>query len=289
MTIDAHVHVWDLGVRPQPWTAEFPLLQRSFALDDLTEDRTAAAIDAVVLVQADACFDETLDLLEQAEAHTEVAGVVGWFDLTADVPAQIARARSHAGGRFLVGARHQLQLEPDPRWLARDGVRCGLEALAEVDLSYDVVVSPEQLPMVLDVATALPQLRFVLDHGGKPPIASGDLRAWRSDIERLSARPNVAVKASGLVTEADWEHWSPSQLRPVIDHLLARFGPSRVMFGSDWPVCRLASSYAEVVATFQASIDALDDDDMDDDGNNNNAREAVWGGTARAWYRIVSR
>jgi L-fuconolactonase len=275
--VDAHVHVWDLAVRPQPWTDQFPALKRSFDLEELAQERSANSVERVVLVQADACFAETIDLLAQADAHPEVVGVVGWFDLTAGVAEQIARARSAPGGRSLVGARHQLQTEPDPGWLARPDVGRGLAALADAGLVYDVVVSPQQLPMAADVVRATPGLRFILDHAGKPPISSSDLSRWRKDITHLSGAPNAAVKISGLVTEANWDEWTVAQLKPVVEHLLNTFGPTRAMFGSDWPVCRLAASYAEVVASMGSLLAGLDAA----------GRDAVWGGTARSWYGLV--
>jgi L-fuconolactonase len=158
----------------------------------------------------------------------------------------VAALKTAPGGGKLVGVRHQLQVEPDPRYLARPGVREGLIVVAAAGLAYDVVVSPGQLPLVAETAVALPHVRFVLDHAGKPPIASGDQQAWRADLARLGALPNMAVKLSGLVTEADWAGRAQADLAPVIDHVLACFGAERTMVGSDWPVCLLAADYGEV-------------------------------------------
>lgn len=275
--IDAHHHVWDLDRRPQPWTDGLPALRRSFGYDELVPALDDAGIDATVLVHTVASFDETLEMLALAATHQRIAGVVGWLDLSgAGVADQIAEARSAPGGRRLVGARHQLQEEPDPRWLARPAVHAGLRALAAAGLAYDVVVSAHQLPVVIEAVRALPEVRFVLDHAGKPPIAAGELDDWRHDIAELATAPNVAVKLSGLVTEADWARWTVAQLRPVAGHVLASFGPERTMFGSDWPVCLLAAGYAAVVdaaAELTADLDEA-------------AAQAVWGGTARTWYRL---
>jgi L-fuconolactonase len=274
--IDAHVHLWDLAVRPQPWTEPFPALHRSFLLPDLREVLTAGGIDAAIVVQAGDSSGETLDLLALAGIEPALAGVVGWIDFTAgDVAGQVAALRSAPGGDHLVGLRHQLQVEPDRQWLARDQVRNGLSRLAALGLCFDIVVSADQLPLVVDAVTALPDTRFVLDHAGKPPIATGDLAAWRSDLARLAARPNVAVKLSGLVTEADWEHWRQDQLEPVITHTLESFGPARVMAGSDWPVCLLAADYPTVRSTLAPALARLSSSERDD----------VLGGTARRWYQ----
>ncbi|MGI8446865.1 MAG: amidohydrolase family protein [Streptosporangiaceae bacterium] len=275
--LDAHVHVWDLAARPQPWTDGLPTLQRSFGLDDVAADLRAAGQDGVIVVQTGASAAETRELLALAVAQPLVAGVVGWADLSRPGAAdQLRAAQASPGGYALVGVRHQLQEEPDQEWLARPQVRDGLRAVAAAGLAYDLVISPGQLPLVTETVTVLREVRFVLDHAGKPPIASGDLSAWAADLRALAARPNVAVKLSGLVTEADWESWTPEQLGPVMEYVLAWFGPDRTMFGSDWPVCLLAASYADVVAAAAPVLDGLTAAE----------RAAVLGGTARAWYRL---
>jgi L-fuconolactonase len=273
--LDAHVHLWDLATRPQPWTAPFPVLHRSFLVDELRTVLHSHGVAAAIVVQAGDTTGETLELLAWAAAEPVLAGVVGWADLDApQLTRQLERLRGAPGGDRLVGVRHQLQVEPDPRWLARAQVRAGLRELAEHDLVFDVVVSPEQLPLVLETVRTAPSTSFVLDHAGKPPIATGDLRSWRRDLAELAQSPNVAVKLSGLVTEAGPDGWSQDQLQPVIEHVFACFDPSRVMAGSDWPVCLLAAGYAEVQATLQAALALLTEAE----------RAAVLGGTARRWY-----
>lgn len=274
--LDAHVHLWDLAVRPQPWTAEFPVLQRSFLLSDLERVLDDHGTDAAVVVQAGDTTDETLDLLALAGTATRLAGVVGWVDLDGPhVGRALAALRAAPGGSKLVAVRHQLQVEPDPRYLARPGVRSGLTAVAEAGLAYDVVVSPWQLPLVTETVAALPGARFVLDHAGKPPIASGDLSTWRTNLARLAELPNIAVKLSGLVTEADWAAWTQADLTAVLGHALTCFGADRAMAGSDWPVCLLAADYGTVRATLDPVLSRLDA----------SGRAAVLGGTAAHWYR----
>jgi L-fuconolactonase len=275
--LDAHVHLWDLTVRPQPWTAAFPPLRRSFLLPDLEQVLAGHGVDAAVVVQAGDTLGETRDLLALADNAPRLAGVVGWVDLDGpDVGAALAELRAARGGGKLVAVRHQLQVEPDPDYLARPGVRNGLAAVARAGLAYDVVISPWQLPLVTETAAALPEARFILDHAGKPPIASGDLRAWRKDLARLAELPNVAVKLSGLVTEADAAAWTQADLAPVIDHALACFGAERAMAGSDWPVCLLAADYGAVRATLDQALGQLD----------RAGRAAVLGGSAARWYRV---
>jgi L-fuconolactonase len=275
--VDAHHHVWDLRQRPQPWTDGLPPLRRSFPFDELEPELSRAGIDATVVVHTVASFAETLELLALAGTRPRVAGVVGWFDLTSPGLADdIEQARRSSGGRYLVGARHQLQEEPDPQWLGRPAVHRGLRTLADSGLAYDLVISAHQLPLVIDTVRALPEVRFILDHAGKPPIAGGDLRDWHRDIATLSRSDNVAVKLSGLVTEADWAHWTVEQLSVVATRVLDCFGPVRTMFGSDWPVCLLAADYQQVVDATEQLVAGLDE----------SGRQAVWGGSARHWYRL---
>ncbi|MEU1515027.1 amidohydrolase family protein [Streptomyces sp. NPDC005811] len=249
MTVDAHHHVWDLSVRDQDWIEAGSPLRRDFTLADLEPGARAAGVDRTVLVQTVTVAEETPEFLALAAAHELIAGVVGWTDLTRpDTADALARLRALPGGRYLKGVRHQVQGESDPGWLLRPDVRRGLAAVAAAGLVYDLVVLPHQLPACTEAAAALPQLTFVLDHLGKPPVASGALEPWASDVRALAALPNTVCKLSGLLTEADPAHRSADDLRPYADTVLDAFGPDRLMFGSDWPVCTLAAPYEDVVA-----------------------------------------
>lgn len=277
LRIDAHLHVWDLAARPQPWTVGMPDLQRSFSLADVQPALAANHFDAVVLVQTLAVPDETPELLALAAREPVVAGVVGWADLTdPEVRTRLAALTAQPGAASLVGIRHLVQDEPDPRWLCRRDVRRGLAAVADAGLAFDLLVRPSQLAAAVETAAELPQLQFVLDHGGKPDIAAGGLEPWASDIADLSLMPNVAVKLSGLVTEADHTAWTVEQLRPYADVLIEAFGPDRIMFGSDWPVCLLATTYEVWVATATALTAGLTGAE----------RQEIFGGTAARWYRL---
>jgi L-fucono-1,5-lactonase len=247
--IDAHHHVWDLSVRDQDWITgeQMAPIRRSFSLDDLRPDARAAGVTATVLVQTVTVAGETPEMLALAAADPLAAAVVGWTDLTSPaIAGELARLASGPGGEYLAGIRHQVQSEPDPDWLRRPDVIRGLRALAAAGLCYDLVIIPRQLPAATYAASAVPELTFVLDHAGKPPIAHGDLREWAADIRALAALPNTVCKLSGLVTEA--APGAPmTAFIPVADVILGAFGPRRVMFGSDWPVCLLAADYAGVV------------------------------------------
>ncbi|MEW1774382.1 amidohydrolase family protein [Streptomyces sp. NPDC086777] len=249
MTIDAHHHVWDLSVRDQDWITgpELRPLRRNFTVEDLEPEAAAAGVVRTVLVQTVTVPEETPEFLALADAHDLVAGVVGWTDLTRpDVAEEIARLRELPGGTCLKGIRHQVQGEPDPEWLLRPDVGRGLAVLADAGLVYDLIVQAHQLPAAVKAAESHPDLTFVLDHLGKPPIASGALEPWAGAVRNLAARPNTVCKLSGMVTEADPASWTVDDLRPYAETVLDAFGPDRLMFGSDWPVCTLAGTYGEV-------------------------------------------
>ncbi|MFG2953842.1 amidohydrolase family protein [Streptomyces sp. NPDC048291] len=250
MTIDAHHHVWDLSVRDQDWITgpELQPLRRNFTVADLAPEAAAAGVTRTVLVQTVTVPEETPEFLALAAAHDLVAGVVGWTDLTRpDVADELARLRELPGGTHLKGIRHQVQGEPDPEWLLRPDVGRGLAALADAGLVYDLIVQAHQLPAAVKAAESHPDLTFVLDHLGKPPIASGALEPWATGVRALAARPNTVCKLSGMVTEADPASWTVDDLRPYAATVLDAFGPDRLMFGSDWPVCVLAGTYREVL------------------------------------------
>lgn len=250
--VDAHHHVWDLSVRDQDWIAEDSPIRRNFTVDDLAPEAHAAGVDRTVLVQTITIAEETPEFLALAAEHDLIAGVVGWTDLTRpDVAEELARLRKLPGGPYLKGIRHQVQGEPDPEWLLRADVRRGLSAVAEAGLVYDLVVLPHQLPACVKAAADHSDLTFVLDHLGKPPIASGEREPWETAVRSLAALSNTVCKLSGMVTEADLGSWTVDDLRPYADVVLDAFGPDRLMFGSDWPVCNLAASYGQVLATAQ--------------------------------------
>jgi len=248
--VDAHHHLWDLAVRDQDWITGEDLapLRRSFSLADLRPLAQEAGVTATVLVQTVTVAEETPEMLALAAGDDLVAGVVGWTDLTApDIADTLAALRELPGGGHLVGIRHQVQSEPDPQWLLRPDVLRGLTAVAEAGLAYDLLVLPHQLPAAAAAAAELPGLTFVLDHLAKPPVKAGVSEPWGVELRALAALPNTVCKLSGLVTEADWAGWTTADLQPYADTALEAFGPDRLMFGSDWPVCTLAARYREVL------------------------------------------
>lgn len=279
MTVDAHHHVWDLSVRDQDWITgpELQPLRRDFGVADLAPQARAAGVDRTVLVQTITVPEETPEFLALAARSELIAGVVGWTDLTRpDVADELARLRELPGGRHLKGIRHQVQGETDPEWLLRPDVRDGLAAVAEAGLVYDLVVLPHQLPACIRATADHPGLTFVLDHLGKPPIATGALNPWATAVRALAELPNTVCKLSGMVTEADHAKWTVDGLRPYADTVLDAFGPGRLMFGSDWPVCTLAASYGQVVDAAEELTGGLGAEE----------RAEVFGGTATRVYRL---
>jgi L-fuconolactonase len=248
-------------------------IRRRFGPDELAPLLAGAGVDRTVLVQTISSVDETREFLATAAGTDFIAGVVGWVDLTdPSVGATLAELRAAPGGAFLVGIRHQVHDEPDPRWLLRDDVRRGIQKVGEAGLVYDLLVKTRELPAAVELATGLPDLRFVLDHIAKPRIAAGTRDPeWELAMAPLATCANIHCKVSGMVTEAGWATWTPEQLEPYVVRVLDWFGPERCMFGSDWPVCLLASDYERVVGTMRAIVGDSDD---------------VFGATATRVYRL---
>ena len=282
MIVDAHHHLWQLA-RGYAWLdgAPFAPIRRDFAVDDLRTQLQAEGVDRSVLVEAAReTTAEGHEFLAIAESTEEIAGVVAWCDPAdpglADV---LAAYRAGPGGRWLVGVRPQVQGEPDPEYLARAGVQRGLRVVADSGLAFDLVVRVDQLAAAASAARAVPELGFVLDHLGKPQIRDGadGLARWRAPLAELAGEPNVTAKLSGLITEADWAQWTVDDLRPYVETALELFGPDRLMFGSDWPVCLLAGSYGQVLRALRAALDGA---------TGPADREAIFAGTAVRAYGL---
>jgi len=279
MIIDAHHHLWDPTRREYPWMDGEALapLRRAYTVDDLWEV-TDGRVAHTVLVQTISDVTETQSFLATASTNDGlIKGVVGWVDLAApDVADRIGRLQAGPGGGKLVGIRHQVQDEDDPRWLARPEVLNGLRAVGTAGLAYDLLVFVSQLEVATEVVRQLPEVTFVLDHLAKPGIAAGEWEPWASRVADLAREPNVSAKISGLVTEASWSDWSAEQIAPYAKHALDVFGADRLMYGSDWPVCTLAASYEQVWELAGTLIADLSEAE----------REAILGGTAARVYRL---
>jgi L-fuconolactonase len=278
MIVDAHHHFWDPARADYPWlTDELAAIRRAFTPEDLAPLLAATGVDATVLVHTRSSVDESREFLATAAANSFIRGVVGWVDLTArNVADVLADLREGPGGDWLVGIRHQVHDEADPDWLLRDDVASGIRAVGDASLVYDLLVRPRELPAALVAARALPDTRFVIDHIAKPPIHDAAIQPWAELIRPFGDLDNVWCKVSGMVTEADWQGWQPTDLEPYVDHVLKVFGPSRLLFGSDWPVCLLAASYQEVFDATRAALRRLSSEET----------AAVFGGTAAEVYRL---
>jgi L-fuconolactonase len=273
--LDAHHHLWDLAVREQPWllAEERAAIRRDFSRDDLAAAVAGGPVTGTVLVQVRNDADETRDLLASAAGDPLVRAVVGWADLTDPaIGDRLAALRASVGGDRLAGIRHQVLAEPDPAgWLSRPEVARGLRAVAAAGLAYELIVRPAHFAAVARLLRAHPDLVFVLDHLGKPPIATGPHETWARGIRDLAAAPNLYCKLSGLVTMARPDEWTAADLLPYAWTAVEAFGPQRTMFGSDWPVCLLAAPYARVVSVAEELTAALGAAE----------RELIFAGTAR--------
>ncbi|HEX4060630.1 MAG TPA: amidohydrolase family protein [Streptosporangiaceae bacterium] len=285
--VDSHHHVWDLSVRDRAWLHEDQVwadedslakLRRSFTMADLEPEAAAAGVVATVVVQTEAEPAETPELLALAAGHPLVDGVVGWVDLMQPGAGEaIAALRELPGGEHLAGLRHPVLTEPDDAWLRRPEVLSGLTEVAAAGLVYDVVCLQRQLPGALAAAEALPALTVVLDHVGNPEDEPPGDGPWATIMRSLGALPNTVCKLSGILSAP---LAGPGQVDPVIrqyyEVVLDAFGPDRLMFGSDWPVCTLGSSYPAVFEAAQALTAALSPAEQ----------AAVFGETARRTYRL---
>jgi L-fuconolactonase len=280
VTVDSHHHFWDTtkGVFDYYWmTDDLAAIKGVRAPQQLRPWLRMKGIDRTVVVQTIPSVPETELFLETAAATDFVAGIVGWVDLTDPAVGEtLARLRARADGKYLVGIRHQVHDEADPEWLLRPEAQRGVAAVGEAGLAYDVLVRSRELPSGLATVQAHPGMRFVVDHIAKPNIKEGEIEPWASRMRPLADYPNVWVKVSGMITEADWDRWEPSDLVPYVSRLLEWFGPKRLMFGSDWPVCELAGTYDRV---YDAAVYALGSITADE-------RAAIFGGNAVEAYRL---
>jgi L-fuconolactonase len=261
--IDSHHHLWDTAKTEYPWmTEELDVIRRRFDTEDFAVVTGAAGVTGSILVQTHSSLQESQEFLEIADDTEIIKGVVAWVDLTSpDASDRIASLKNGKGGSYLVGIRHQVHDEKDENWLLRDDVQNGLAAVRAHKLAYDLLLRPRELPAAVRAVQKLPDMHWVLDHIAKPEIASGGWEPWASLMKELAdASPTCWVKLSGMVTEADWNDWGLSDLKPYANHVIEIFGADRCMLGSDWPVCLLAAPYQKVMDTAQSLISNLSTD-----------------------------
>ena len=275
MHIDAHQHFWIYDPREYEWVDDsMAAIRRDFLPHDLKPELQHAGFQGSVAVQARQTVGETRWLLELAASSSFVLGVVGWVDLQSpDVRSQL---QLFAQSPKLVGIRHIVQAEPDDRFLLRPEFMRGIAALEEFDLAYDILIYTKHLKVAAEFVRQFPRQRFVLDHLAKPPIKDGILQPWTRGIEELARFPNVMCKLSGMVTEANWQHWKPEHMTPYLDVAFKCFGPQRLMIGSDWPVCAVVAPYTRVMSVVKDYLACLSSADQ----------EAVLGGNAHRFWKL---
>ena len=278
--IDTHQHLWEPAVRHYGWLEEEGgPLHRAFLPEEIEPQLRAAGVDATVLVQSADTYEDTFSMLAVADHHRFVAGVVGWVPLDRHDEAEAALDRFTTHPRFK-GVRHLIHIKDDPDWIIRPEVIAGLRLLAERDLTFDLVaVLPRHLEHAPTLAGALPELRIVIDHLAKPPIAEGRWQPWAAQLAAAAEYANVSAKLSGLNTAAVHDTWQAEDLQPYVDHAVDVFSPARLMFGSDWPVATLAGDYQKVWEETNRTLSALDEE----------ARAAILGATAERIYRLDDR
>jgi L-fuconolactonase len=275
--IDAHQHFWKYTAAEYGWINDgMAALQRDFLPRDLQPLLDENGFGGSIAVQARHSLKETHWLLELAEQNTFIQGVVGWVDLCS--PHLGGQLEALVARRKMVGVRHVVQDEPDDRFMFRPDFQRGVGQLAEFGLAYDLLLHPRHLPFATQLVRQFPAQTFVLDHLAKPAIADGIIEPWRRDIRELAKCPNVSCKLSGMVTEARWREWKRDDFRPYLDTAFEAFGASRLMIGSDWPVCTLSAEYAQ---TFGVVIDFLDQ-------LTEEQREGILGGNCARIYGIES-
>ncbi len=278
--VDAHVHLWDPGQERIPWLDGNALLNRRYDVAAYQEHTASTAINHVVYVQVDVvpadAFREVAWVLAQAAEDPRLGAIVAWAPLEDGDRVRAHLRNLRALDLRVVGVRRNIQAEPDPAFCLRPGFVQGVHLLAEYELSCDLCLTHHQLPSAIALARQCPETTFILDHLGKPAIAAGWLDPWREHLAALATLPNVACKVSGLVTEANHARWTSADLAPYVAHALAVFGEDRVLFGGDWPVVLLASSYQRWVDTLDELTAHLSVD----------ARRRLWAGNARRLYRL---
>jgi len=275
MIIDAHQHFWQYDPRRHSWiTDSMSVLKRDFLPADFADELRQNRVDGTIAVQAETSLGETEFLLQLAGNSDKIFGVVGWIDLTS--PAIAAQLQSFKGRQKLCGFRHIVQDEPDDRYLLREDVMRGIAAIGNAGFTYDVLVFPRQLPAAIELVSRFPNQRFVLDHCAKPFIKTRQFEPWATHIRELAKFPHVCCKLSGLITEADWHSWQAADLRPYLDLVVEAFTPSRLMFGSDWPVCLLAGEYRTVKNSIEVYAQQFSQND----------RDLIFGGVAAKFYGL---
>ncbi len=274
MRIDAHQHFWNYDSERFEWINEdMAQLRKDFLPENLYPILQTSQIDGCIAVQAEEHLRETAFLLELSESHPWILGIVGWADLAQDNLDELLDAWS--SNSKLLGFREVLQSK-EPEYMLRKNFIRGIQKIGQRGYTYDLLTYPHQLSAALKLVDSCPNQGFVIDHLSKPNIKAGDWKAWKKSLQPFEERELVCAKVSGLITEADWKKWNPSDLFPYLEIALEIFGPKRLLFGSDWPVCLAAGDYTQVIGVIESFANQLSADEKD----------AIFGGTAQEFYKI---
>jgi len=275
MKIDSHQHFWQYDPSKHEWiNDEMKKIRKDFLPEDLAPILQQNGIDACVAVQADQSEAETNFLIELASKNDFIKGVVGWVDLMADNVYD--RFEYYSEFKIVKGFRHIVQGETDPEFMLRPKFKAGITELGAYDFTYDILIYHYQLDQAIRFVKLFPEQKFVLDHIAKPDIKSGEYGTWQTEIKKLALHQNVYCKLSGIITEGEWEGWKPADFKVYLETVLKAFGPERLMFGSDWPVCLVAGQYEEVlgiVTDFIGNLTPLE-------------QKKIMGGTAQKFYNL---
>jgi L-fuconolactonase len=262
MIIDTHHHLWNYDPLEFDWIDDdMATIRRSFLPEDLKATIDSTGVSGVVTVQARQIVEETEWLLSLAAENNLMKGIVGWLPLAADNVNELLQKYSE--NKWLKGVRHVVQGEPDPDFILGEAFNRGISLLKDYQLVYDILILEYQLPNTIKFVDQHPEQVFVLDHIAKPKIKLNEIEPWAKSLKELAKRENVSCKISGMVTEADFKQWTPEQLQPYFDVVLDAFGPSRLMYGSDWPVCLVATKYSGWLQLVKQVLSDLSDSEKE--------------------------
>ena len=272
--IDSHQHFWKYDPVSYSWiNDDMQVIRRDFLPGDLAVVLNENKVEGCIVVQADQTEEETDWLIILASKNDFIQGIIGWVDLRSDKIEE--RLRHYLQFNKVKGFRHVLQGE-EPSFMLQKDFLNGISKLDEFGFAYDILIFPNHLEAALQLVEQFPQQRFVIDHAAKPYIKDGKIDEWKAGMEKLAQHPYVYCKISGMVTEADWHNWTAEQLKPYLDVVVESFGIDRIMFGSDWPVCLVASSYSKWLQTVQNYFESFSEEDQ----------EKIFSGNAARFYNL---
>ncbi|GAA4451920.1 amidohydrolase family protein [Nibrella saemangeumensis] len=274
MTIDAHQHFWFYDLERDTWiTEEMQTIRRDFLPADLEPVLKENGIDGCVAVQVAQSEEETLLLAQLAQAYDFIKGVVGWVDLRSEKIYERLEVLSQF--EEVKGFRHIVQAEPEDFMTRPEFIR-GIRQLTAFDFTYDILIYPSQLKAALQLVQAVPEVKFIIDHLAKPFIKEQKINTWSNYMAEIAKSPNVYCKVSGMVTEADWHNWSKKDFFPYLDVVFEHFGPDRLVYGSDWPVCLVAANYTQVKTILEEYVEPWGQE----------VRDKVFGANAVKFYNL---